>query len=242
MPSFYPLTTQLTLKPTLHPKPRLAQPGRVLRPMRVRYTARRKLVLLTMAKHLQDKEGILLCKSTEHVQVSALLLTRWVEHFILGNNPIKALLKNKMKSIHPGPLSQLKPLEEALRKYIFEQRKQGIMISTLSIVVMTLNLSTKFGKNYFATWCGAIKHFVRAHLLVYQMGMQVCQRKPEEVEAEASNYMCLIHPLLFSPHRDQHFILNMYQTPVYFLMSTKKMLDLVGKKTIHIRTLMNNTS
>ncbi len=89
--SFHPLTTQLTPKPTLHPMPRLAQPSSILRQMGARYTARRKLALLTMAKHLQDEEGILLRKSAEHVQVSASLLTRWVEFFSLGNNPIEAL-------------------------------------------------------------------------------------------------------------------------------------------------------
>jgi hypothetical protein len=75
--------------------PRLAQPGGVLRQMRMRYTARRKLALLTMANRLWDEEGISLCKSTERVQVSAGLLVKWEEHFSLGNNPIEALLKTK---------------------------------------------------------------------------------------------------------------------------------------------------
>jgi hypothetical protein len=66
------------------------------------------------------------------------------------------------------------------------------------------------------------------------MGTNVHQHKPEEIEAEASNYMHLICPLLFGPHRDRHFILNMDQTPVYFSMSKKRMLELVGKKTIHM--------
>jgi hypothetical protein len=226
-PSFHPLTAQLTPKPTLHPMTHFIQPGGILRWMRVRCTARHKLALLTMAKRLQDEEGILLCKSTERVQLSALLLTRWVELFSLGNDPIKALLKTKKKSVHPGPLGQLKLLEEALLQYIFG--KQGIEISTLSIIVVASNLSTKFGKKEFATRCSTARHFVRAHSLVYQMGMHICQHKPEEVEAEASNFMCHICPLLFDPHRDRHFILNMDQTPVYFLMSTKKTLELVGK-------------
>jgi hypothetical protein len=63
--------------------------------MRVQCNARRKLALLTMVKRLQDKEGISLCKSAEHVQVSALLLTRWVERVSLSNNPIKAMLKKR---------------------------------------------------------------------------------------------------------------------------------------------------
>ncbi len=92
----------------------LVQPGGVSRWMHVRYTAWCKLALLTMAKHFQDEEGILLRKSAERVQVSASLLTRWAKLFSLRNNPIKALLKTKKKSIHPGPLGQLKLLEEAL--------------------------------------------------------------------------------------------------------------------------------
>jgi hypothetical protein len=51
--------------------PHLTQPGGALRWMRVRYTARRKLALLMMAKHLRDEEGISLRKSAERVQVSA---------------------------------------------------------------------------------------------------------------------------------------------------------------------------
>jgi hypothetical protein len=94
--------------------PRLDQTGGILQRMRMQYTPQHKLVLLTMAKHLQDEEGILLTKSAEHVQVSALLITRWEKCFSLSNGHIKALLKNKKKSIHPGPLCQLKPLEEVL--------------------------------------------------------------------------------------------------------------------------------
>jgi hypothetical protein len=114
--------------------PCLAQPGGALRRMHVRYTARHKLAFLTMAKRLWDKEGISLRKSAEHVQVSAGLMVKWEEHFSLGNNPIEALLKTKKKSIHPGPLGQLKPLKEALLKYIFVKREQGIKISTLPLL------------------------------------------------------------------------------------------------------------
>jgi hypothetical protein len=167
VPSFHPLTSQLTHKPTSHPMPHLAQPGGTSRRMRVGYTARRKLALLTMAKCLRDKEGISLRKSAECVQVSAGLPVKWEERFSLGNDPIKGLLKTKKKSIHPGPLGQLKPLEEALLKYIFKKLKQGIKISTLAIIVVVSNLSAKFGKKNFVARCSAVKCFVKAHLLVY---------------------------------------------------------------------------
>ncbi len=114
-------------------------------------------------------------------------------------------------------------------------------MSTLSIIVVVSNLSTDFGEKDFVARCSAVKRFVRAYSLVYRMGTHLCQRKQDEVEAEASDYMRLICTLLFGPHCDRHFILNMDQMPVYFLMSTKKMLELGEKKTIHIRTSTNNT-
>ncbi len=147
--------------------PRLAQPGSILRRTHVWYTTWRKLALLTMVKHLQGKEGISLCRSVEHVQVSALLLTKWAERFSLSNDPIEAMLKNKKTSIHPGPLGRLKPLEEALLKYIFKQREQGIKVSTLCIIMLASNLSTEINKKDFIARCRAIKRFVHAHLLFY---------------------------------------------------------------------------
>ena len=73
------------------------------------------------------------------------------------------------------------------------------------------------------------------------MGTHQTQRKPEEVAAEASDYMNLIRPLLLGPHRDRRFILNMDQMPVYFCMTRKKTLEVVGVKTVHIRMSTSNT-
>jgi hypothetical protein len=53
--------------------------------------------------------------------------------------------------------------------------------------------------------------------------------------------MRLICTLLFGPHCNQRFILNIDQTPVYSSMSTKRTLEVVGKRTIHIRTSTNDT-
>jgi hypothetical protein len=91
--SFHLFTSPLIHKPMLHLMPHLAQPSGALQQMRTQYTARRKLALLRMAKCLWDEEGISLRKSSERVQVSAGLLVKWEEHFSLGNDPIKALLK-----------------------------------------------------------------------------------------------------------------------------------------------------
>jgi hypothetical protein len=109
------------------------------------------------------------------------------------------------------------------------------------VVVKASTLSLAFNAKSFTVRCSAVKHFLRAHLFVYRMGTHESQRKPEEVQEEATDYMCLIHPFLIGNHRDPCFILNMDQTPVYFSMNAKRTLELIGKKTIHIRTSTNDT-
>jgi hypothetical protein len=72
------------------------------------------------------------------------------------------------------------------------------------------------------------------------MGTHLSQRKPEDVEAEVKDYMRLICLFLIGCHCDLCFIINMDQMPVYFAMSTKRTLEVVGKKTIHVRTSTND--
>jgi hypothetical protein len=73
------------------------------------------------------------------------------------------------------------------------------------------------------------------------MGTHVSQRKPDKVAAEASDYMDVMRRIVVGPHRDQHFILNMDQTPVYFSMNAKRTLEVVGVKTVHVRTSTHDT-
>jgi hypothetical protein len=118
--------------------------------------------------------------------------------------------------------SQLKAIKEPLLCHIFELREQGVMVSTFQMVVRASQLSPTFGGKHFVVRCSAVKHFVHTHSFVYRMGTHPLQRKPEEVEAEAQDYMYLIHPFLIGPHHDLRFIINMDQTPVYFAMNAKK--------------------
>jgi hypothetical protein len=147
--------------------------------------------------------------------------------------------KNK-KAAHAGPLGQLKAIKEPLLRHIFELREQGVTVSTFQMVVRASQLCPTFSAKYFVAWCSAVKRFVRAHSFVYRMGAHLSQCKPDEVEAEAKDYMRLICPFIIGPHRDRHFIMNMDQMPVYFAMSMKRTLELVGKQTIHVRMSTNN--
>ncbi len=138
--------------------------------MRMRYTVRRKLGLLASAKRIMEEEGVSLRRAAARLQVAHSLIVKWQQERASDANPILAMLKSKKKSIHPGPLGQLKPLQDTLLWYVFEQREQGINVNTLSLVVKASSLSPKFNAKGFVARSSAVVRFVRAHSLVYRMG------------------------------------------------------------------------
>jgi hypothetical protein len=71
--------------------------------------------------------------------------------------------------------------------------------------------------------------------MIYQMGTHTLQRLP------ALSYMQFICQIVLSNNRDRRYILNMDQTPVYFLMNAKCTLDLIGKQIVHIHTSSDDT-
>ena len=71
------------------------------------------------------------------------------------------------------------------------------------------------------------------------MGMHTSQRVPAKVKSKALDFMLFMRHIVFSMNRDRCFVINMDQTPVYFLMNAKRTLELI-KKTIYICTLTDN--
>ncbi len=125
--------------------------------MRVRYTARHKLGLLAPAKRIMEEEGVTLRRAAERLQVSHSLFVRWQQQQAANDDPILAMLKGKKKANFAGPLGQLKPLENTLLWYVFEQRKQGINLSILALVVKATSLLPIFNEKHFVARVSAVK-------------------------------------------------------------------------------------
>jgi len=158
-----------------------------------------------------------------------------------GADPIMAMIKSKKKATHNGPLGQLKSIEPDLLRAIFEFQEQGINVNTFLVAVKASSLSPAFNANSFTARCSTAKCCMCTHLFVYRTGMHELLCKPEEVDGDLNDYIRLIHLFVIGNHHDLRFILNMDQAPVYFLMNSKRKLELIGKKTIHIRTSTNDT-
>ena len=73
------------------------------------------------------------------------------------------------------------------------------------------------------------------------MGTHTLQYPLAKVESKAFDFMLFMHLIVSSSNCYRHFVTNMDQTPVYFTMNAKQILDIVEKKTIHIPTSTNDT-
>ncbi len=139
--------------------------------MRMRYTTRRKLGLLTAAERLQCEKEMTFRKAAEELLVahSLILIVKWKKQQRVGGGacPIMAMIKSKKKAAHAGPLGQLKSIEQDLLCTIFEYREQGIEVNTFLVVVKASSLSPEFNAKSFTARCSTAKCFMRAHSFVY---------------------------------------------------------------------------
>ena len=217
--------------------PRVVQPGEKSGKIRVRYKPRRKLAIISSVRRIMEEEKLSLVKASEMAQVHYSLVSKWTKESDILRNAIKS----KKKSSHPGPIGQLQPIEDKLLRFIFEQREMGMPINILMVVLFASTISTLFSGKSIKARFSAVRRFVKQHSLVYRMGTHESQRHPEEVKEEAHDFLSEMKKMVVGPHRDQRFIINMDQTPVYFSMAPSKTLDLIGRKTIHVRKSTNDT-
>ncbi len=173
--------------------------------------------------------------------MSAANLSKWAAQKIDEINPLDVLFKKKKKAFHPGPLNQLKMIEEPLLCYIFELWEQGLTINTFVIALKESHISTKFYKKSFTARCSAVKQFCYAHSITYQMCMHMSQHPSAENKSQALDYMQFMCQIVLGNSCNRRFLLNMDQTPFYFLMNAKRTLDLIKKQMVHIHTSSDNT-
>ena len=73
------------------------------------------------------------------------------------------------------------------------------------------------------------------------MGTHKSQRHPSETMGEALDFIQVTRTKLTLPCRHQDCILNRDQTPVPFSYDPKSTLELVGRRTVHVRKSTNDT-
>ena len=117
----------------------------------------------------------------------------------------------------------------------------GLVVSTRSIIIKACCILPAMEQKSSLARLMVVRRFLKKQSLVYRMGTKVSQRLPAEVCQEAAEFQEFIRPMLIGPERCPHWIINMDQTPVFFSMHPKKTLEILGTKTVVIRTSTNDT-
>ena len=133
--------------------PRRIQAGGVSGVTRLRYTARKKLGLISAVRSVMDKEGLSLNKAAASINVSLSLISKWAKQ----SDILCEALSLCKKSSHPGPQGHLSPIEDQLLRFIFELREMGMAVSHLMIVLKASTLSSNFADKSIKARFSAVK-------------------------------------------------------------------------------------
>ncbi len=99
--------------------------------------------------------------------MSASNLSKWEKAGVGTIDPKDKLFKSKKMCSHPGPPGQLATINEPLLRYVFEQRKQSIIVDTFKIALRASFLSPGFHEKSFTAHCSMVKRWIFAHSMAY---------------------------------------------------------------------------
>jgi hypothetical protein len=151
---------------------------------------------------------------------------------------------NKARSLCAGPSSTvLGPMQDELLRYIFELREQGMPVSIAIVALKAAQLSPAFNQKSRTAQKSAAGRFVRTHGLVHRLGTHESQRSPTETATDALDFMITLARPKVTDQASRHpdYILNMDQTPIPFTYNARKTLEVVGRRTVHIRKSTSDT-
>ena len=148
----------------------------------------------------------------------------------------------RARSTHAGCIGCLPKYTEELLSFIIKLREKGMGVTVPMVVTKASQMSVVFRKKSTPAKNHSARRFIRSHGLVFCIATNESQRSPQEVAAgEALDViMNVVCPKVMET-RHQDFILNMDQTPVPFTYNARKMLEIVGRCTVHIRESTRDT-
>jgi len=204
---------------------------------RRRFTLQEKMCLVRSIRRRIETGQVSLSSACNEANIHRKQYLTWTNEF----NVMKEAKNLKAKSHCIGRLSILTSIQQELLRFIFELREQGMGVSTVMVMLKAASLSRVFREKSRNAQYHSARRFIMSHGLVHRMATHESQRDPKEMEAESLDFVESVRPKLTQPCRHEDFIINMDQTPVPFTYNSKKTLEVVGRRTVHVRKSTNDT-
>ena len=159
------------------------------------YTVRQKLNILEECSRLQRELNLSAVKSATVAGISAATLRDWTSQ--LPELIERAKKESAKKSVDNGPAGQLDSIKDVLLMWMFGRRQQGVVVDVIHVVFKASSLlRTSFGLKSFEARFKAATRFVIRHDYVYRAKTNESTRAPEDVYAEATEFIALYRPSL----------------------------------------------
>ena len=143
-------------------------------------------------------------------------------------------------SLHKGPMGMIEDIKEALIEYITHWRERGFPVTRLCLVRKVGQLKPEFATKSMEACKMVISRFLVKNNMTHRVATHKAQRSPGEVREEALQHLEEQIPRANNVCRHQDFVLNMDQTPVYHSMEHNVTIDVVGARTINMRSAAND--
>ena len=203
---------------------------------RRRFSLQDKMILLRQIRR-QETQGLSQRQACKAMNIHEKQIIEWKRQW----SKMRDTANKKAKSLCKGRPTTLVPYTDPLLSYIFELRETGMAVSYTTVLLKAAAVCRQFREKSRKAQYSMVKRFVKAHGLVHRMGTHKSQRYPSETMGEALDFIQVTRTKLTLPCHHQDYILNMDQTPVPFSYDPKSTLELVGRRTVHVRKSTNDT-
>jgi len=203
---------------------------------RQRFSSGEKMKIVQAVNKMQEEENITLGVAAARLGVNCNNLVSWAKNKTVLSD---SLVDDRL-SLHKGPMSILEDLKDELLEFITQWRDKGFPVSRMCLVRKICALKPEFREKTVEARKMAISRFLKKHNLTHRVATHKAQRLPGEVREEALAHLEVQIPRVNDACRHHDYVLNMDQTPVYHSMEDTVTIDVVGRRTINLRTAAND--
>ena len=200
---------------------------------RRRFSMQQRMNLIWTVARLMQQEGMCRVEACRDVNIHpSSMHLKWMKH---AQTMIERKRMNvRARSTHVGCIGCLAKYTEELLSFIFKLREKGMGVTVPMVVTKASQMSDVFRNKSTPAKYHSARRFIRSHGLMLCIGTNESQRSPQEIAAEALDFIVhVVLPKVLTTTTHQDFVLNMDQTPVPFTYNARKMLEIVGRHTVH---------
>jgi hypothetical protein len=205
---------------------------------RTQYTTIEKMKIFWVIEKMVEEEQVTYAQASSALSFNQGMISRWRKE--QGQFAAQASSRPAALSLHAGPNSILKNVEEQLIAYVDEWHGKGLPVNRFTLMRKACSLIPELSQKSEHAALMSISRFMKKNRLTHRMATHKAQHPPSEVEAEALQFLHVIRPVLTEQNWDLDYVINMDQTPVYHSMDFKMSIVRVGAHTINLRTLASD--